>query len=244
MLRGLLVLSLMASAFGAVAAEPAAQRQEMFLALVKQRHLPPVTRSTWAENVGRDAIWVGRGLRVVGRAEVEGLQIDTGKRVEILDFVARDYGDAAVLTYIVVEHQPQGQGAVTTRLRKMDTYLSREGRWQLVANAEVVGRPDRQPVAVAVAVLDRYSGTYASEFNGKIIKTRIWREGTRLLAQTEGQEKGELLPLSDTLFFDAAQPEEGGPENQFVVGGDGRSVDWIYRDGEVEVRSRRLPDRP
>jgi hypothetical protein len=61
------------------------------------------------------------------------------------------------------------------------------------------------------------------------------------MAQTEGQPAGELKPLSPTLFFDAATPEEGGPENVFVLGPDGRAVEWIFREGAFEVRSKRTP---
>jgi hypothetical protein len=222
-----------------VAVAAGAKRDEVFLSLVKERHLGPVNREAWGRHVGDDCVWVGRGLRVVGRAEVQGLQIDTGKRVDIQDFVAHDYGDTAVLTYVVIEHQPQGGHEITTRLRKMDTYLSREGRWQLIANAEVVGKPDRHPVKLDLAVLDRYVGGYVTVFNGKPVRTRIWREGDHLFAQTEGQQKSELLPLSANEFFDAGEPEEGGATNVFESSAGGASMEWIYRDGAVEVRSKR-----
>ena len=114
------------------------------------------------------------------------------------------------------------------------------------AGAPDTASPDAvSPDAVSLdtATLDRHTGTYESVFNGKAIRTRIWRDGTRLLAQTEGQEPGELRPLSSTVFFDATEPQEGGPENVFVAGPDGRTVEWIYRDGAVEVRSRRVPER-
>lgn len=219
-----------------------ARRDEMFLALVKERTLPPVDKASWGRHVGQDAIWVGSGLRVARRGEVEAVQVDTGKRVEIREFEAHDYGDTAVLSYVVVEHHPQGNGTTTVRLRKLDTYVRRDGRWQLVANAEVVGKPDRQAVKLDAAALDRLAGNYETLLDGKPIRTRIWREGTRLYAQTEGQEKGELLPLGPTSFFDAAEPEEGGPENIFVLGPDGRATQWIWRNAGVEFPARRLPE--
>ncbi len=222
-----------------VAGAADAKRDELFLSLVRERHVGPVSRDTWASHVGDDCVWIGRGLRVVGRAEVQGLQIDTGKRVEIQDFVAHDYGDTAVLTYLLIEHQPQDGREVTTRLRKMDTYLSRDGRWQLVANAEVVGRPDRRVVKLESAVLDRYVGAYEARFNGQPVRTRIWREGDHLYAQTDGQEKSELLPLNNTEFFDAGEPEEGGAVYVFKANG-AATMEWIYRDGAVEVRSKRM----
>jgi uncharacterized protein DUF4440 len=216
-------------------------RRQIFLDLVKERHIPPVDKANWAAHVGQDAIWVGRGLRVARRAEVEGVQIDTGKTVEIKEFEAHDYGDTAVLTYVVVEHHPQAGGERVIRLRKLDTYVLRDKRWQLVSNAEVLGQPDRKAVTLSPATLDRYVGSYELLLEGKPIRTKVWREGSRLFAQTDGQEKGELLPLSQTVFFDATEPQEGGPENVFVIGADGKVTEWIYRDAGVEFHQRRLP---
>lgn len=225
---------------GAVVAHADTGRDALFMRLVQERHVPPVDVQAWAAHVASDAIWIGRGLRVARRAEVEGQQIDTGKTVEIREFEAHDYGDTAVLTYVIVEHHPQAGAERVVRLRKMDTYVLRDNRWQLVANAEVLGQPDRKAVALAPAILDRYVGTYELVHQGKPVRTRVWREGTRLYAQTDGQDPGELVPLSETVFFDATEPQEGGPENVFVVGADGRVTEWIYRDAGVEFRQRRL----
>jgi hypothetical protein len=225
----------------AMEAHADATRDAMFLQLVRERHIPPVDKANWAAHVGQDAIWVGRGLRVARRVEVESVQVDTGKTVEIKEFEAHDYGDTAVLSYVVVEHHPQTGGERVIRLRKLDTYVLRDKRWQLVSNAEVLGQPDRKPVTLPPATLDRYVGNYELVLEGKPIRTKVWRDGTRLFAQTDGQEKGELLPLSETLFFDATEPQEGGPENVFVVGADGKVAEWIYRDAGVEFHQRRLP---
>ncbi len=216
-----------------------AARTDLFRTLVKERHASS-DQAAWASHIGADCVWVGRGLRVAGRDEVQGMQLDTGKTVEIQDFIAHDYGNVAVLTYLVVEHQPQAGGAVTTRLRKMDTYALQEDRWQLIANAEVVGRPDRKALPADPALYDRYAGVYETLFDGKPLPTRMWRECEKFLAQTYGQEASELLPLSATVFFDASQPEEGGPENVFVLDSAGRVIEWIYRDGAVELRSRKV----
>jgi len=224
------------------AADFAPKRRDLFLALVKERHLPPIDKATWAKHVSPDAVWVGRGLRVQRRMEVEGMQMDVAKSVEIEDFELHDYGDAAVLSYVVVEHLEQGKDTKTLRLRKLDTYVLRDRRWQLVANAEIVGKPDRKAMKIDGAALDRYVGTYETMLQGKPVRTRIWREGAHLFAQTAGQEKGELLPLGPDVFFDAAEPQEGGPENVFVTGADGRVTGWIYREAGVEFPARRLPD--
>jgi hypothetical protein len=33
--------------------------------------------------------------------------------------------------------------------------------------------------------------------------------------------------------FDATEPQEGGPENEFVLGPDGRAIQWIWRNAGV-----------
>ena len=233
-----LLAALAALSVGWSASAGAGPRDALFLDLVKERN----AAATWAKHIGDDCVWVGNGLNVATRAQVSGMQIDTGKRVEITDFTAHDYGNAAVLTYISVEHHPQATGETTVRLRKMDTYLQRDGRWQLVANAEVVGKPDRKAVSVDATVLDRLTGTYETLLDGKPVLTKIFRKDARLFAQTQGQEPGELIPLSPTLFFDAAEPQEGGPENVFVLGADGRATTWIWRSAGVEFPAKRLPD--
>ncbi len=232
-------LALLCAGF-AIAADTKPSRDEMFLGFVKERFEPPVTREKWGRHVSPDCVWVGGGLGVSTFKDVAGMQIDMGTRIEIIDFQVRDHGDVAILTYLVTQHVPQNGKEVTTRLRRMDTYAERRGQWQLIANAEVLGRPDRVAVPMDAAVLQRYAGTYEATLNGKPVRTRLWVEGASLMAQTEGQEAGEMKPLSPTLFFDAATPEEGGPDNIFVLDADGRVTEWIFRQANVEVRSRRL----
>lgn len=76
-------LTLLMTAFGARAD---ATRDGLFLQLVKDRHIPSVDKANRAAHVGPDALWVGCGLRVARRAEVEGAQIDTGQTVGIEEF--------------------------------------------------------------------------------------------------------------------------------------------------------------
>jgi len=223
----------------AVSAEP--PKQAMFLELLKERLSGYAgDKQAWKRHVAEDCIWVGNGMAVMDRKSVEGMQVDTGAKVEIEDLAVHDYGEVAVLTYITVEHFQQGDAIRTQRYRKADTYARLQGDWKLIANAEIRGRPDRKVAHVDPAVLDRYAGTYVTMFNGKPVKTRFWRDGARFFAQTEGQEAGEMLPESETLFFDAATAQEGSADNIFVLDADGQAVEWIYRDGGIEYRASKV----
>ncbi len=189
-MRGWLA-ALAALSVGWSASAGAGPRDALFLDLVKERN----AAATWAKHIGDDCVWVGNGLNVATRAQVSGMQIDTGKRVEITDFTAHDYGNAAVLTYIVVEHhRSPATGETTVRLRKMDTYLQRDG--PLAARGQCRGGRQTGPQGRERGrpALDRLTGTYETLRDGKPVPTKIFRKDARLFAQTQGQEPGELIP--------------------------------------------------
>ena len=55
-----------------------------------------------------------------------------------------------------------------------------------------------KPITLPVAALDRVIGTYQIPGGPK---SRVYREGSRLLGAQEGQSGGELVPESETAFF-------------------------------------------
>lgn len=106
-----------------VAMSAESPKQAMFLELLNQR-LSGYSgdKQAWKRHIAEDCIWVGNGMAVMDKKPVEGMQVDTGARVEIEDLAVRDYGEVAVLTYITVEHIQQGGEIKTQRYRKADTY--------------------------------------------------------------------------------------------------------------------------
>ena len=135
---------------------------------------------------------------------------------------------------------PQGAATKTQRYRKADTYARLNGQWKLTSNAEIFGRPERKVAKVDPSLYNRYAGTYEAIMNGKMVRTRFWRDGSKFMGQTEDQSGGELLPESETVLFDADDPEEGLADNIFVIDASGRAVEYVYRDGDIEYRSKRM----
>lgn len=69
--------------------------------------------------------------------------------------------------------------------------------------ALLAGKPLTDPVAIKLASLDKYVGTYKLSEKANIIVTR---EGESLFVQRPNSSKQEVLPISETEFFLKAQP--------------------------------------
>lgn len=115
------------------------------------------------------------------------------------DVQVRIYGDAAIVTgRIVVKTQLADQAQIHFQSRFTDTFLKRQGRWQVVARHYSRLPPDRSAVKVDPKVYDDYVGQY--ELAPNFVVT-ITKAGDKLMSQASGQPKFELLPESDTVFF-------------------------------------------
>jgi len=92
----------------------------------------------------------------------------------------------------------------------------------------------REPVTVAVSLLDAYAGLYQVD---KTRKISIAREGDQLFLQITRQPRYVLLPESETRFF-IAQPEV---LVTFVNKGGNQASELVVRQAGREVRCPRLP---
>ena len=114
---------------------------------------------------------------------------------------------------------------------------SRKDKWWLVACAEVIGKPPRRVALIDAQQYDALSGEYVLDMNGRPITSRVWRDGTRLMTQTESQDPEELMPESETVFCEANTPEAGSPDNIVERGSSGRVEVWICKAGDIAFRS-------
>lgn len=115
------------------------------------------------------------------------------------DVQVRIYGDAAIVTgRIVVKTQLADQAQIHFQSRFTDTFLKRQGRWQVVARHYSRLPPYRAAVKVDPKVYDEYVGQY--ELAPNFVVT-ITKDGDKFMSQASGQPKFELLPESDTVFF-------------------------------------------
>jgi len=196
----------MAAALAAPAAAPVAPEIE---SIVRERIAAASRgdRAAWRRNVADDAVWVGPGLANAGTAAAE-LAITANaslpkQAVEIRDFEVHEFGEAALATYVLLGGT-EGDTA-TKRFRKADTYVRREGRWQLVSAVEILV-PTQAAAQADAGTYDALAGQYRLDVTHVV---RVWRDGDRLLSQADGEERPtELLPAARDIFFVDGDPGE------------------------------------
>jgi ketosteroid isomerase-like protein len=115
------------------------------------------------------------------------------------DLRVRIYGDAAIITgRIVVRTQLPEQAEISFQSRFTDTFMKREGHWQVAARHYSRLPPQRTAVTLDPKTYDEYVGQY--ELAPNLIIT-VTRQGDRLMSQGTGQPQFELLPESEIAFF-------------------------------------------
>jgi hypothetical protein len=79
-----------------------------------------------------------------------------------------------------------------------DTYFKRDGRWQMIASHVIVLPSERKPITVNPKLYKSIVGEY--ELTGGVRYT-ITLEADKLMGQSTGRAKEELLPADENTFF-------------------------------------------
>lgn len=111
------------------------------------------------------------------------------------DMQVRVYGNAAVVTGRIVS---EVQGNLSFQSRFTDIFVKRKGRWQVVARHYSRIPNELKVISLDSKIYDAYVGQY--EIAPNVIFT-VTKEGDKLMSQTTGQPKMELLPESEIEFF-------------------------------------------
>lgn len=148
----------------------------------------------------------------------------------IEDVRVRVYGDAAVITGRLVE---QGERVGRVNLSFTNTYVRRQGRWQIVAG-QLTRLPSQQRAAGTVNpnTLDAYVGQY--ELAPNLIIT-ITREGNRLMSEVGGR-RSELTTESETQFSIPA----ANIRVTFVRSAEGQITHMTVNDNGREGQARKI----
>lgn len=111
------------------------------------------------------------------------------------DMQVRVYGNAAIVTGRIVS---KVHGGLNFQSRFTDTFIKRAGRWQVVARHYSRIPTERIAINVDSKIYDAYVGQYEIAPN---VVLDITKEGEKLMSQSTGQPKMELLPESEIEFF-------------------------------------------
>ena len=111
------------------------------------------------------------------------------------DMQVRVYGNSAIVTGLIVSRV---QGSLSFQSRFTDTFIKRGASWQVVARHYSRVPAERTSINVDSKIYDDYVGQYEIASN---VLLDITKEGEKLMSQTTGQAKMELLPESEIEFF-------------------------------------------
>jgi ketosteroid isomerase-like protein len=111
------------------------------------------------------------------------------------DIQVRVFGDTGVITGRIVS---KVEGGPSFQSRFTDTFVKRKGQWQVVARHYSRVPADPKVIDLDVKVYDSYVGKYEIMPN---LAISVTKEADKLMSQTTGQPKMELLPESEIEFF-------------------------------------------
>jgi ketosteroid isomerase-like protein len=157
------------------------------------------------------------------------------KRSSMLEQVrVRVVGETAIVTGIRNIQVRIGNQERKDKVRFTDTYIRRQGGWQVLASHSSRMPTERQAAKVDPKIYDDYVGEY--ELGPALIFT-VTREADRLLAQMSGvPDKIELLPESETTFF------YRGANGSVIFHKDttGKVTHMIFKDQGQEMRAKKI----
>jgi ketosteroid isomerase-like protein len=144
------------------------------------------------------------------------------------DVRVRVHGETAIVTFRSKQFNEYGGQTTYQNRWQIETWMRREGRWQLVAIADGVIPLEPTAATIDPAVYDAYVGRY--EWGPGMVST-VTRQGNALFETFMDEKPGELLPENATTFFLKGQAASGDSSRYiFVKGAAGWVTHFIHRD--------------
>jgi ketosteroid isomerase-like protein len=237
LLTGLILLGMFSFALGQMKNETSAQNNVEQVKRLENEWLNSYLRGdkqTFDRVVADDFTRTDESGKFANKAEEKELvQAAPGSVSASLtneDMQVRVYGDSAVVTGYIVSRV---QDSLNFRSRFTDTFVKRNGNWQVVARHYSRIPAERRVITLDSKIYDAYVGPY--ELMPDIV-INVTKEGEKLMSQTTGQPKMELLPESEIEFFIK------GFSTQFVFVRDdtGRVAKLIINQEGQRVTGRKL----
>jgi hypothetical protein len=170
--------------------------QELFDAI------PLGKKEVWEKYAADDIIYTDENWRILTKRQlVESLAPfpkGYSGSIRLANVQSRITRDAAVLSYRALEEEYVFGQKLSPVYLVTDTYLKRDGHWQLVASHVSVLPSERRPLAIKPTHYLSIIGEY--ELAPGITYT-ITMEEDKLMGQRTGREKEELLPADENTFF-------------------------------------------
>jgi len=194
--------------------------------------------AVWDRYLDDSMVYTSEDGRTLTKAqlkeEIKPLPPGFSGTIEVESAEVHLYGDAAVVSHEDLERENVFDQKLVSHYHSTDTWIRKAGGWRLVASQVLVRLQDPAPASiVGRRAWDDYVGRYDLSPSVSFVVTR---EGDRLYGQRTGRPKQELLPETETVFFNAGAPRT---RKIFVRDGAGKVVRILdRRDGRDLVWTR------
>jgi hypothetical protein len=159
-------------------------------------------QSPWKMYFADDAIFLDETGHGMGKAalvaNITPLPKGYSGTIKIANAQSRIYQAAAVLAYDLNETEVVFGQKLNARYHETDTWLWRNGRWQIVAGQVLRYYADPAPGQIEPARLQDYVGTYQLAPG---VTLTVLREGNLLYSKRGDGPKTPLVPEVADLFF-------------------------------------------
>lgn len=199
--------------------------QELFDSVV------PGNQEPWKKYYADDCIFADEKGRQMDKtkllADLAPMPKGYSGTIKIVKPVSRIIGDTAILSYDCDETETVFGQHLTARYHGTDTWLRRNGSWQIVASQTMRYYEDPAIGRADPAKFSEFSGTYELA-EGQTRK--VFAEGESLFVERNGKRE-QLLPESSEIFF------RKGVEGRilFRTGNDGKVDALIDRRNNEDI---------
>lgn len=170
--------------------------QELFDAVAIGNQAP------WKQYFADDALFFDEKGRSMDKpaliADLAPLPTGYSGTIKLVTPQSRILGHTAILSYDLDETETIYGQRMTARYHTTDTWMFREGRWQIVASQTLRYYEDPAPAKINPAHLDDYVGTYQL---APSVTLTVSRKGDHLYSKRGERPKAMLLPEAPDLFF-------------------------------------------
>jgi hypothetical protein len=162
----------------------------------------PGDRRPWQENLADDVIYFDEKGQLHDKAsqvmDISPMPEGYSGAIKVVRASSHVEGDVAILSYDMDETETIFGQNMTARYHATDTWMRRNGKWQIVAGQVLRYYEDPAPGKSEPKKFADYAGTYELA-QGKTLS--VGSEGKRLFVQRERRPRTELLPESGDMFF-------------------------------------------
>jgi len=170
--------------------------QELFDAVA------PGDQEPWKKYIASDAMYFDEKGRNMDKAalvnDLAPLPAGYSGTIRLVDPQSRIIGDTAILSYDLDETEVVFGQSLKARYHETDTWMRRNGQWQIVAGQVLRYYEDPAPGKADPARYRDYAGVYELAQGTTITITSA---GNDLYAQRTGKAKEMLIPEAPDIFF-------------------------------------------